>query len=388
MMMMMMMIASLSFLMKRYETATLSSNSNALTTLDTLELELEDDCDEKDESSCTLASSSEKSSASILPDYTKSIATLPDTSPLECFDQTDQQRQDNDDSSAAANLDFFPPIEHPSDIQVQFVLRVPTTSKLKSGRQRSDVPQNILSKSSRNSTTTSHRVPRANRKSSRQRSVSSDNNNINSNSNNPSDSNNKDYELTSIGDPTMSRENSVENLEKMGNDWAGILPPISKRRNSVESSLSPSLDTNNISTHDEELMPLKKHDSEIITPPKSESDDEGLGYGYGQAYSDGEIVEHRDHQNQPRRKQRMQRRSSFVAGSKIERFDGGEQHSTSRHNNNPPNNSNHHQQQQQQPRRGRNQHRGGVANDTASCTEWKIDLMVNGYSSNKASSHD
>jgi hypothetical protein len=345
-----------------------TSSFNALTTLDTPPVVDEDEC-------CTLASS-EKSAASRLPDYTKCVATLPDISPLECLYQTDQQqRHAEDDDSSAADLDFFPPVEHPSDIKVHFFLRMPIASKLMSGRPRSDVPQNILSKSTKHSTASTPRAPRANKKASRRTSSSSDNMSADSN----------DY-VVPLGNPGMSRENSVEHLEKMGNDWAGFRSPIQKRRGSMENSLSPPVvESNDLGTHpahesDERVVPLKDNEYGIITPLRSEtSDDEGLGYGYRQAYSDSDLVTGDHYQkNEPRQKKRMQRRSSFVAGSKIERFDCTD-HSTSQNQNKPPNN--------RQRRRGRKQ-RGGTANDTASYTEWKIDLMVNGYTSNKASSHD
>ena len=338
-----------------------TASSNALTIQDT-------SLDEEEDESCTSLASSEKSAPSRLPDYAKCVATLPDTSPLEYLYPTDQQqRHDEDDDSTVADLDFFPPIDHPSDIKVQFFLRMPIASKLKSGRHRSDVPQNILSKSSRHPTapTITH-VPRVNRKSSRRRSSSSDNKSVDS----------TDY-VVPLGDPTMSRENSVENLEKMGNDWVGFRSPIQKRRNSVESSPGPSLDESiDLSTHptpepvESVLVPLKDDDFGVVTPLRSNtSEDEGLGYGYRQAYSDSDLVDQDPQKNESRQKHRMQRRSSFVAGSKIERFDCSD-HPTSQNKKNSPNNHHH------QLRRGRKQ-RGGAANDAASYTKWKIYLMVN-----------
>jgi hypothetical protein len=276
----------------------------------------------------------EKSVTSRLFDYTKCIAIVPDTSPLKCCLNTnettgqDENNNSEDATTAGADLDVFPPIEqHPSDMKVQFVLRMPKKSKVKSDcpdRQRSDVPQNILSKPSRHSGSRA-----ANRKPpGRSRSAgSSKTDSINSN--------HMEYVVPLLGgnNPmTMaSRENSVENLEKLGNNdsWANCRTPIPKRSYSVESS---SLDsTTSLSQPgSEEMIPLKGGGNDSSgrinaaataspTPLKKSESDNGLGYGYGSS-DDQQPLTSSDDQPPRSRKQRMGRRQSFVAGSKIERF--------------------------------------------------------------------
>jgi hypothetical protein len=149
----------------------------------------------------------------------------------------------------------------------------------------------------------------------------------------------------------MSRENSTESLQKVliVADNASLHTPIQQKRiNQQPQVYSPAETSDSGSQHFGELkeIPLK---DEATTP------DTYGGTLFRHAHSSDEEVD----EKKSRRAVRMQRRSSFVAGSKIERFDGNDANGRSR------------------ARRGRNQRRG-TASSTESYTEWKIDLMVNG----------
>jgi hypothetical protein len=136
----------------------------------------------------------------------------------------------------------------------------------------------------------------------------------------------------------MSRENSVDRLESLsGHASPHTGAPIQKRR-LPRNTLGPGIAPAGSSLFREEsTIPVKGNNAS--------EEDEVLAVKMRQAYSDDEL----DTERKPRRRVRIQRRSSFVAGSKIERFDGNEGRCRKNH-----------------------------PNSAESYTEWKLDLMVNG----------
>jgi hypothetical protein len=269
-------------------------------------------------------------------DYSKCRAPLPDIDPLSSTLSMGYTQNLNDDDSSTNNHDTLQRSHRSNTNQrVQFALRVP---KIKRQLRERKGPKSLSAAPNFSESVKPRLVPK--RPPNRRRSNSSDTTDITP----------RNAFVAPFPIP-MSRENSTESLQKflIVPDNALLHTPIQRKRINQQPQVSSPAETSDSgSYHLGELMeiPLKE---EATTP-----DNDG-GTPIRHAYSsDEELAEKKS-----RRTVRMQRRSSFVAGSKIERFDGNDANGRSR------------------ARRGRNQRRG-TASSTESYTEWKIDLMVNG----------
>lgn len=157
----------------------------------------------------------------------------------------------------------------------------------------------------------------------------------------------------------ISRENSSDRLSSMLPSGHGESTPNNSSRSRSKLSQSPKNTSpwilkppflNGADEGEEVEVPIND-----LTTHSASGGGGDIDLQYRQSFSDEE-----PEQERPRRNRlRMQRRSSFVAGSKIERFDGGS---------NQPNGG--------RARRSRNHQRrtAPAANNAESYAEWKLDL--------------
>ena len=248
-----------------------------------------------------------------LVDFSKCRATLPDVSPIEIPFVGSQGLNDNNDGSSSASEDPFPYEEFHEDF-VHFYLRVPQ-SKLRKREQASTI-----------SPTSPSPRPQFTKMSRR-----------GSNSSDCTDITPRNNYVAPFPRP-ISRDNSNENI-------AGTLSPHAatgqKQRFNRKEKYNSRKSEAGTFLGEEILIPLNDEVEDLHTEANPR-----------QAYSDEDLD-----MGKPRRV-RTKRRSSFVAGSKIERFDPNETDGRAQH-------------------RRRSQRQAG-ANDAESYAEWKIDLMVKG----------
>jgi hypothetical protein len=264
-----------------------------------------------------------------LLDYSKCRAPLPDVSPSPI--EIRSSIMDDDDDSSTVDQDLFPSQHYFHDQWIHFYLRVPKSKLQNNPEERAErqtayalplkggstQPRNIKSRRRSNS-------PEKTKIKSRRRSNSSDGTDVTPR---------KPY-VAPFPIP-MNRENSTEQLNLLVAAEPSTTPnhmPIQKQiiaRNNER-----------IVGGGDMVIPINDR-----TPPAGGESDAALNTHRQPPNSDEEVEQER-----ACRRVRMQRRSSFVAGSKIERFDC--------------NDSN-----------GRTPHR---PRNAESYTEWKIDLMVNG----------
>ena len=306
-----------------------------------------------------------------LPDYSKVMAVLPEVSPIDYTIPANYARNDRDgEESSHDERDFFPSISSTLDQKVYFFMKLPK-SKLKN-RPRTELPD-TLSRShhshSRNASTSPKKEkPRINGhsiSSSRRRSNSSESREV---------ATAQELKAPIAAPNNLSRQSSEEKIPEVAKTYQSFVSPLPikpslqmQMQMPVGQGLSPST-VDSVEEFGEEIVAL--NDEPDYRPRLGDSDDECLGCPDRQAYSDDDM----ERENKAvKRKSRMKRRSSFVAGSKIERFE--------------PIENSQGKSPIQRRRRGRNQRRS-ANNKSDSYTEWKIDLMVNGYTSNVSTSHD
>jgi hypothetical protein len=251
---------------------------------------------------------------------------------------------DDDDDSSTVDHDLFPSHRFSDDQWVHYYLRVPK-SKLQNPGERAERKTELLA-TARGLSPKGGSTAHARNIKSRRRSNSSDKkikSRRRSNSSDCTDVTPRKPYVAPFPIP-MNRENSTEQLNLLvaaDPSTPDNHTPLQKQRMARnDRMISPRIPPAPF-VGEVEMIPINDQ-----TKPAGGESDAAMN-NYRQVHSDDEFE-----LEKPRRKVRMQRRSSFVAGSKIERFDCNDANGRTPH----------------RPRRGTEE----------SYTEWKLDLMANG----------
>ena len=307
-------------------------------------------------------------------DYSRYRAVIPTSNPIIASQMDNYHNVCDEDETSVADRDYFPPLPgHPNDSKIAFLLKVPKSYR--HGNKSSLHSNKLLSETVKvTSSPSMAQGPRPATKPISGRSLRQ------SNSSGSTDmiENLTEPDL-SLGSHAIDRSQDTFGRSNSGSSPATTQTPMilqKGRRHFVDvRSMSPTIPFSGLNQPvdmgfvEETVVPLKFDDQPIYDRTlhtkgcDSDGDYRSVESGGMKRYvhSDNETGKVKESQQ---KKARQRRRSSFVAGSKISRFDGGTRDGSCGHTN--------------RQERTRKQLRKSKE-DLDSYAEWKIDLMVNGY---------
>ena len=293
-------------------------------------------------------------------DFSRCRAELPSTNPLETSSQHDFSRRNRyeEDETSVADRDYFPPVpSRPNDHKIEFLLKVPKSHR---SHQSSRQPTSLSSSSSNVSETLKATLSSTNNKARRPPPRTRSGRSsllLRQNSSGSTDL------VGTLNDIKDVKGSDFGNGGYSSSGFSPVKPPPPQSMKMQSSNIAsrPSIDVKSMSPTmpfsglnqpidmgfvEDMVVPLKVDDSENndlgydrLIPLKGGSDggnhpsdddyrsvDSSVGdhgHNYRHAHSEDEIFH--EEKEMAKKKAKQRRRSSFVAGSKISRYDDVEQ---------------------------------------------------------------